>query len=260
MCGSLVEAHGIGLIHRDIKPSNIILTRRGGLFDVAKLVDFGLVKAVDAGRSASLTASGLIVGTPHYMAPEAIQLSDQADARSDLYAVGAVGYFLLTGRPLFEGCRRRGPVPARERRAETAIGPPRARGLARTGVLLLGWWPRSPPIGRRRPGHSPTPWERISAGTWSASEAEAWWQTHCPSHATRRPPAASPPRLHLVPCSAWTRHCVLPAAESLELNKRSLLGTPNHQIEVLHRHPSGTLDEVVETRQRPRSGPGRRER
>ena len=92
-----------GLIHRDIKPSNIILTRRGSLFDFAKLVDFGLVKAVDAGRVAVLTAADSIVGTPHYMAPEAIRLADQADARSDLYAVGAVGYFLLAGRPLFEG-------------------------------------------------------------------------------------------------------------------------------------------------------------
>ena len=103
VCGSLVEAHGIGLIHRDIKPSNIILTRRGGLFDFAKLVDFGLVKAVDVGRVAVLTPSDLIVGTPHYMAPEVIRHPDQADARSDLYAVGAVGYFLLAGRPLFEG-------------------------------------------------------------------------------------------------------------------------------------------------------------
>ena len=103
VCGSLAEAHGIGLIHRDIKPSNIILTRRGGMFDFAKLVDFGLAKAIDVGRVGALTPADSIVGTPLYMAPEAIRNPDQADARSDVYAVGAVGYFLVAGRPIFAG-------------------------------------------------------------------------------------------------------------------------------------------------------------
>jgi serine/threonine protein kinase len=100
LCGSLIEAHGVGLIHRDVKPANIIINRRGGMFDVVKLLDFGLVKAVDAAREAALTAAGSVTGAPLYVSPEGIERPDDVDARSDLYAVG---YFLLTGQPVFEG-------------------------------------------------------------------------------------------------------------------------------------------------------------
>ena len=153
VCASLVEAHGIGLIHRDIKPSNIILTRRGGLFDFVKLVDFGLVKAVDAGRMAGLTTADSVVGTPLYMAPEAIRHPDQADARTDLYAVAAVGYFLLTGRPVFQG---RTVADILFQHVSIDPEPPSAhRGQAVSPdleSLLLAAWPRSPQIGRRVPG------------------------------------------------------------------------------------------------------------
>jgi len=103
ICGSLVEAHGVGLIHRDIKPANLIISRRGGIDDFVKLLDFGLVKAVDGKREASLTSTGAMTGTPLYLSPEGIQSPASVDARSDLYAVGAVGYFLLTGTPVFDG-------------------------------------------------------------------------------------------------------------------------------------------------------------
>lgn len=101
VCGSLAEAHSIGLIHRDIKPANILLNYRGGLFDFVKLLDFGLVKTTE--HTALATHGGGVVGTPLYMYPEACRSPESVDARSDLYAVGAVGYFLLTGTPLFEG-------------------------------------------------------------------------------------------------------------------------------------------------------------
>jgi len=101
---ALHEAHSIGLIHRDIKPSNIMLCRQGGRVDVVKLLDFGLVKQVDSGPpSPALTGAGAIVGTPLYMAPETVRNPDGVDARSDLYALGAVAYYLLTGTHLFEG-------------------------------------------------------------------------------------------------------------------------------------------------------------
>jgi eukaryotic-like serine/threonine-protein kinase len=103
MCGSLAEAHSMGLIHRDIKPANILLTARGGQYDVVKVLDFGLVKAIDQEKVKTLTAHNAVVGTPLYLAPEAIQNSDRVDLRSDLYAVGAVGYFLLTGQRVFDG-------------------------------------------------------------------------------------------------------------------------------------------------------------
>jgi serine/threonine protein kinase len=103
VCGSLAEAHDLGLIHRDIKPANVILTRRWGLADVVKVVDFGLVKDLAADPGAGLTAENTLTGTPLYMAPEAIRSARGVGVASDLYAVGALGYFLLTGRPLFEG-------------------------------------------------------------------------------------------------------------------------------------------------------------
>lgn len=103
VCGSLAEAHRGGLIHRDIKPANIMLTERGGLYDFVKVLDFGLVKALDAQAESKLTSAGSFTGTPLYLSPEAVQTPDDVDTRSDLYAVGAVGYYLLTGTPVFEG-------------------------------------------------------------------------------------------------------------------------------------------------------------
>ena len=101
--GALVEAHGLDLIHRDIKPANIILTERTDEADVVKVVDFGLVKALTNDGDPTVTKADAITGTPLYLSPEAIATPDGVDARSDLYALGAVGYFLLTGQPVFEG-------------------------------------------------------------------------------------------------------------------------------------------------------------
>jgi serine/threonine-protein kinase len=99
--GALAEAHALGLIHRDIKPANIVLTERPDESDIVKVVDFGLVKSFD-GSLVESAASDAITGTPLYMAPEAITRPDTIDGRSDLYAVGAVAYFLLTGQHVFE--------------------------------------------------------------------------------------------------------------------------------------------------------------
>ena len=103
VCGALREAHAAGLIHRDIKPSNIIAARRGGMDDVAKLLDFGLVRPSATARSAHLSAEGQILGTPLFMAPEQATGTRTVDERSDIYSMGAVAYYLLTGRPPFEG-------------------------------------------------------------------------------------------------------------------------------------------------------------
>ncbi len=100
LCSSLYEAHTQGLVHRDIKPANIMLNRRGGEPDFVKLLDFGLVRAMDDAKK-SIVSEGM-AGTPLYMSPESIQTPDLVDSRSDLYAVGAVGYFLLTGTTVFE--------------------------------------------------------------------------------------------------------------------------------------------------------------
>ena len=180
ICGSLYEAHSLGLVHRDIKPANIMLNRRGGEPDVIKVLDFGLVKAMDEQRQAGLTQQASLTGTPLYMSPEAIQMPNSVDARSDIYAVGAVGYFLLTGQPVFEAenlvdlCQKHvatPPVPPSERtrvpiptELENAIlacldksrakRPQTARDLA----LLIA--------------------RCIEATQWSIEDADAWWGRH----------------------------------------------------------------------------------
>jgi len=101
LCGALAEAHAIGLIHRDVKPSNVILCSRGGLHDVAKLLDFGLVRMQPTHASgAGLTQAGMIFGTPTYMSPEQA-IGGGLDPRSDIYSLGALAYSLLTGQPPF---------------------------------------------------------------------------------------------------------------------------------------------------------------
>ena len=180
VCGSLFEAHTLGLVHRDIKPANIMINRRGGVADVVKVLDFGLVKALDEEKQAGSTAANSLTGTPLYMAPEAIQAPSTVDARSDLYAVGAVGYFLLTGKPVFETaslvelCQQHVaaiPVPPSQRLGKTVSSelehallacleksrskrPSTARELAQ---LLM---------------HCPT------ATAWSMEAADAWWGRH----------------------------------------------------------------------------------
>ena len=108
MCGALSEAHGIGLIHRDIKPANTMVSELGGRHDTVKLLDFGLVIPLGGGpEDEKLTREGAIAGSPAYMSPEQAGGQDEVDARSDIYSVGALAYFLLTGQSPFAG---RSPV------------------------------------------------------------------------------------------------------------------------------------------------------
>jgi eukaryotic-like serine/threonine-protein kinase len=103
LCGALKEAHSIGLIHRDIKPSNVIACQRGGVHDVAKLLDFGLVQDVGgfAAGSDKLTMIGSILGSPNYISPEQSRGKSEVDARTDIYSLGALAYFLVTGQTPF---------------------------------------------------------------------------------------------------------------------------------------------------------------
>ncbi len=100
VCGALHEAHLAKLIHRDVKPANIILCERGGMPDFAKVLDYGLVKdfTVDRGQTGQV-----VVGTPGFLAPEAVTDPGNITASVDIYALGAVGYFLLTGQQMFTG-------------------------------------------------------------------------------------------------------------------------------------------------------------
>jgi len=177
ICGSLAEAHGIGLIHRDIKPANIILNRRGGQFDVVKVLDFGLAKAINSGQELELTAVDSIVGTPLYLAPEGVERPDELDARSDLYAVGAIGYFLLTGKPLFELKNLRDvlmhQVKTMPPKPSDRLGKPICSDLEQLVMQCLAKDPDQRPRNASSLDESLANCE--SAGTWTRKEAEAWW-------------------------------------------------------------------------------------
>jgi tRNA A-37 threonylcarbamoyl transferase component Bud32 len=101
LAGSLAEAHSCGIVHRDVKPANVMLTRRGGIHDFVKVLDFGLAREHDT--KTHLTQAGVLLGTPLYMAPELLNGGETATPRSDIYAAGCVMFFLLTGKDAFSG-------------------------------------------------------------------------------------------------------------------------------------------------------------
>ena len=103
ICAGLAEAHALGLVHRDLKPANIFVALLGGVCDVAKVLDFGLVKPTKEPAAAALTTEHTVSGTPHYMAPEQAAGDPTLDARADIYALGAIAYYTLTGRAPFQG-------------------------------------------------------------------------------------------------------------------------------------------------------------
>jgi serine/threonine-protein kinase len=123
---ALAEAHALGIVHRDVKPGNIILAAMGGERDFVKVIDFGIAKVPHATLTESLTGAGDMLGTPAYMAPEAFA-GDEIDAPADVYAIGAVLYFLLAGKPPFEGNGSVGGFMAGHLRA-TPVPPSRKLG------------------------------------------------------------------------------------------------------------------------------------
>ena len=180
VCASLEEAHGTGLVHRDIKPANIMLCQRGGRSDVAKVLDFGLVKLGDSSHGVNVTAVHTTTGTPLYMSPEHVNSPDQIDARSDLYQVGAVGYFLLTGSPVFEGDNAMQVCSAH---VSTPPESPSAR-LGKTvssdlESLILQCLAKAK---EERPSTAASMIEGLDhceqARAWTRQNAEQWWQLH----------------------------------------------------------------------------------
>lgn len=122
-CQALREAHAAGLIHRDIKPANLFVAECGGVYDVVKVLDFGLVKVVAEIPSARLTQHGALSGTPHFMSPEQASGLDEVDQRSDIYSLGAVAYTLLCGRPPFDSSH---PLEVLIAHARDEVRPPSA--------------------------------------------------------------------------------------------------------------------------------------
>lgn len=184
-CGSLGEAHESGLIHRDVKPANVILCERGGTPDVVKVVDFGLVK--DLEQSDGITQADTLTGTPLYLAPEAIR-GENVDGRGDLYALGAVGYFLLAGANVFEGktvveiCGHHlhaSPTPPSSRLGREI--PPKLE------AVILSCLEKDPD---RRPRTARELAATLAAcddvNEWTEADARAWWEDHGPPSPGRR--------------------------------------------------------------------------
>ena len=189
VAGALEEAHGIGLIHRDIKPANIILCSHGGRHDVAKLVDFGLVKDLsDHKEDVGLTKESSVTGTPLYMPPEALKSADAVDARSDLYALGAVGYYLLTGEHVFTGdsvievCGHH--LHSEPQRPSERLGDAVPSDLEHALLQCLEKVPAN------RPQSAAELLETLeaceSAGSWDRRAATTWWTEHGPALSEER--------------------------------------------------------------------------
>ncbi len=182
VAGSLAEAHAAGLIHRDIKPGNILVVDRGGIPDLVKVVDFGLVKDVrGAGADeATITMAESITGTPAYMAPETITAPDTLDARADIYALGAVGYWLLTGTHVF---RAKTVMEVLAHHLHSAPETPSAR--LRVAVerdlekILLACLAKRPDD---RPESAVALREQLrachAARRWTNLRAAEWWRSH----------------------------------------------------------------------------------
>jgi serine/threonine-protein kinase len=183
---SLAEAHDAGLIHRDVKPGNILVVDRGGIADLVKVVDFGLVKVVGLGTSGdamsepALSVANTITGTPLYIAPEAVTEPESVDARTDIYALGAVGYWLLTGTHVFRG---RSIVEVLGHHLHSVPEPPSARLGAPVApdleAVLLACLAKRP---EDRPASAHVLRERLRAcaafGRWTNDRAARWWARH----------------------------------------------------------------------------------
>lgn len=175
--GSLAEAHALGMVHRDVKPANIILGQRGGVPDFVKLVDFGIAKAPSVGGSSEITNAAVVSGTPLYIAPESLADPSCASAQSDLYALGVVAFYLLTGCRLFTGTS---PLDILNRvmnepaRRPSDLAPAVPKELDDLIYSCLSKDPTQRPASAR---HMLMEIKSISANhPWSEVDANHWWR------------------------------------------------------------------------------------
>lgn len=193
VCGALHEAHAVGLVHRDIKPANVLICRIGGVNDVAKLLDFGLVRVRETSEdSQNLTGIGTITGTPAFMSPEQAGGVREIDHRSDIYSLGAVAYFLLAGRPPFVHATSVQTMAAHLSEAVVplrTLNPDIPPDLAHVVEQCLEKEPdqRFPDI---------VAIERALAGcvcngNWCSEQAAKWWESH-DEHSKSLTPSRAP--------------------------------------------------------------------
>jgi eukaryotic-like serine/threonine-protein kinase len=182
-CHSLADAHARGLVHRDIKPANIYVCRMGLEYDFVKVLDFGLVKANrSAGAQTLLTIDHTTTGTPAYMAPETILGEAEVDRRADVYALGCVAYFLLTGQLVFEADTpmkmllqhlHAQPLPPSQR---TEVPIPRE-----LDELVMACLDKNPD---KRPQNAEELFHMAcgcrTCDGWNQTQAAEWWKVHLP--------------------------------------------------------------------------------
>jgi serine/threonine-protein kinase len=189
ICESLEEAHRQGLVHRDLKPSNVMLCKVGLTYDFVKVLDFGLAKAVqrDDGTVTQLTMEGMATGTPGYISPEVAMGEAHIDGRADIYALGCVAYFLLTGTLVFNDPN---PMSLALKHVQTQPDPPSHRTelpippeLERIVLHCLAKKPDD------RPGTASAVAESLAAcpvALWTSADAERWWHRHLPTTSSLR--------------------------------------------------------------------------
>jgi len=194
-CDALAEAHALGLIHRDIKPANIFAAQRGGLYDVTKLLDFGLVRSLHQQEDADLhlTHTGSVTGSPLFLSPEQA-LGDEVDGRTDIYSLGAVGWYLLTGRPPFVADN---PIKVILAHAHEDVEPP-SRHAADVPADLEAVILRC--LAKRPADRFPSVHvlQRAlqmceASGRWTRESAAAWWTSRNSSQAQSNVTEADPP-------------------------------------------------------------------
>ena len=192
VCDALGEAHAAGLIHRDIKPGNIFAATRGGYHDVAKLLDFGLAKPISAERNIQLTQEGSITGSPLYMSPEQATDDSEPDARSDIYSLGAVAYFLLIGLPPFAA---EDPIKVIIAHASKDVVPPsqlRADVPADLEAVVMRCLAKQP---EDRFQDAASLWAALGqcadANEWGRNHAADWWRDRKTSTSHECEPAAA---------------------------------------------------------------------
>lgn len=181
-CDSLIDAHRAGLIHRDIKPANIYLCRYGHHLDFVKVLDFGLVKLDEQVMQTRLTSEGAMAGTPGYMPPELALGQSEIDARADLYSLGCVAYWLLTGDLVFED---ESAMKVVIHHIQTPPEPPSARSEAdipaELEAVIMDCLAKDPDDRPRDAADLLRRLEEIPLSSdWSSQRAERWWSRHLP--------------------------------------------------------------------------------
>ncbi len=199
ICNALQEAHEIPLVHRDIKPANIMITELGGQYDIAKVLDFGLAKPAPTEMQnpddSELTLAGSLTGSPLYISPEQAMGDVNPDHRSDLYGVGGVAYYMLTGQPPFQNPStlkilmahvHEDPQPPSERLASLVatghVSPSKLHASISSDLdrVILTCLAKSPSDRFQSARELFKALDRLpESSLWNQDRAEAWWKANC---------------------------------------------------------------------------------